>query len=57
MHAFVTDRYLEEKALTNYWGYNTIGFFAPEQRYSAIPTFMFSEFKEMVARLDDAGLE
>ncbi|MGH7152876.1 MAG: glycogen debranching protein GlgX, partial [Acetobacteraceae bacterium] len=38
-------------------GYNTIGFFAPDQRYSAIPTFVFSEFKEMVARLHDAGLE
>src|SRR5215472_6124305 len=57
LHAFVTDRYLEEKHLTNYWGYNTIGFFAPDQRYSAIPTFVFSEFKEMVARLHDAGLE
>jgi glycogen operon protein len=57
VHAFVTDRYLEEKGLTNYWGYNTIGFFAPDQRYSGIPTFVFSEFKEMVARLHDAGLE
>jgi isoamylase len=57
VHAFVTDRYLEEKGLSNYWGYNTIGFFAPDPRYSAIPTFVFSEFKEMVARLHDAGLE
>jgi len=57
VHAFVTDRYLEEKGLTNYWGYNTIGFFAPDPRYSAIPTFVFSEFKEMVARLHDAGLQ
>ncbi len=57
VHSFVTDRYLEEKGLTNYWGYNTIGFFAPDPRYSAIPTFVFSEFKEMVARLHDAGLE
>jgi len=57
VHAFVTDRYLEEKDLTNYWGYNTIGFFAPDPRYSAIPTFVFSEFKEMVARLHDAGLQ
>ncbi len=46
-----------EKRLTNYWGYNTIGFFAPDPRYSAVPAFVFSEFKEMVARLHDAGLE
>ncbi|HEX5326654.1 MAG TPA: glycogen debranching protein GlgX, partial [Acetobacteraceae bacterium] len=57
VHAFVTDSYLTEKHLTNYWGYNTIGFFAPDPRYSSIPTFVFSEFKEMVARLHDAGLE
>ncbi len=57
IHAFVTDSYLEDKGLTNYWGYNTIGFFAPDHRYSAVPDFVFSEFKEMVARLHDAGLE
>ncbi|MBV8459210.1 MAG: glycogen debranching protein GlgX, partial [Acetobacteraceae bacterium] len=57
IHAFVTDSHLEEKGLANYWGYNTIGFFAPEQRYAAVPDFVFSEFKEMVARLHDAGLE
>ncbi len=57
IHSFVTDSYLVDKGLTNYWGYNTIGFFAPDQRYATIPTFVFSEFKEMVARLHDAGLE
>ena len=57
IHAFVNDSYLLDKGLTNYWGYNTIGFFAPDPRYSAIPDFVFSEFKEMVARLHDAGLE
>jgi glycogen operon protein len=57
VHAFVTDSHLADKKLTNYWGYNTIGFFAPDPRYSAIPSFVFSEFKEMVARLHDAGLE
>ncbi len=57
VHAFVTDSYLEDKGLTNYWGYNTLGFFAPDQRYAAVPDFVFSEFKEMVARLHDAGLE
>ena len=57
IHAFINDSYLLDKGLTNYWGYNTIGFFAPDPRYSAIPAFVFSEFKEMVARLHDAGLE
>ena len=53
----MNDRHLLEKGLTNYWGYNTIGFFAPDPRYSAVPAFVFAEFKEMVARLHDAGLE
>ena len=57
IHAYVNDSYLLDKGLTNYWGYNTIGFFAPDPRYSAVPDFVFSEFKEMVARLHDAGLE
>ena len=57
IHAFVNDRYLLDKGLTNYWGYNTIGFFAPDTRFSSIPAFVFSEFKEMVARLHDAGIE
>jgi len=57
IHAFVNDSHLLDNGLTNYWGYNTIGFFAPDPRYSAVPAFVFSEFKEMVARLHDAGLE
>ncbi|HTW28143.1 MAG TPA: glycogen debranching protein GlgX, partial [Acetobacteraceae bacterium] len=57
VHTFVNDTMLLEKGLTNYWGYNTIGFFAPDTRYARTPTFVFSEFKEMVARLHDAGLE
>jgi glycogen operon protein len=57
IHAFVNDSYLLDKGLTNYWGYNTIGFFAPDSRYAAVPDFVFSEFKEMIARLHDAGLE
>src|SRR5208283_205996 len=57
IHAFVNDSYLLDKGLTNYWGYNSLGFFAPDPRYSAVPDFVFSEFKEMVARLHDAGLE
>jgi glycogen operon protein len=55
VHAFVDDRYLVEKGLRNYWGYNTIGFFAPDPHYMATP--FVSEFKEMVSRLHDAGIE
>jgi isoamylase len=55
VHAFLDDRYLLEKGLRNYWGYNTVGFFAPHQRYMASP--FANEFKEMVARFHDAGLE
>ncbi|HEU4438431.1 MAG TPA: glycogen debranching protein GlgX, partial [Methylomirabilota bacterium] len=55
IHAFVDDGYLLEKGLTNYWGYNSIGFFAPDPRYFA--TGEPAEFKQMVAHLHDAGLE
>ena len=55
IHAFVQDRHLVEKGLSNYWGYNSIGFFAPEQRYLA--TGDLAEFKAMVACLHDAGIE
>jgi len=41
----------------NYWGYNTLCFFAPRRRYSSVQDFAFAEFKEMVARLHDAGIE
>jgi isoamylase len=57
IHTFVDDSYLTEKGLTNYWGYNTIGFFAPARRYASSSDFAVSEFKEMVAHLHDAGLE
>ena len=57
VHAMVDDGFLMEKSLVNYWGYNTIGFFAPDPRYSSKPAFAHAEFKEMVAHLHDAGLE
>ncbi|GAC1339472.1 MAG: glycogen debranching protein GlgX [Acetobacteraceae bacterium] len=57
IHTFINDSNLIEKGLTNYWGYNTIGFFAPDPRYSSKPAFAHAEFKEMVAHLHDAGLE
>jgi isoamylase len=55
IHAFIDDSYLVEKGMRNYWGYNSIGFFAPKQRYLATP--FVNEVKEMVARYHDAGLE
>src|SRR5947199_118998 len=57
IHKFVSDSLLLEKGLTNYWGYNSIGFFAPDPRYAANPKDSLREFKEMVARFHDAGLE
>ncbi len=57
IHAFVTDSHLEEKGLTNYWGYNSIGFFAPDPRYAANHEDYLREFKEMVARFHENGLE
>jgi glycogen operon protein len=57
VHAFVDDSYLLEKGLRNYWGYNSIGYFAPDPRYASDRAQSLREFKEMVARLHDAGLE
>jgi len=57
IHAFINDNNLLEKGLTNYWGYNSIGFFAPSPRYASNRADSLREFKEMVARFHDAGLE
>jgi glycogen operon protein len=59
VHHFITDRYLLDKNLTNYWGYNSIGFFAPDVRYSGSGTLggQVTEFKEMVKALHKAGIE
>ena len=56
VHHHVDDRQLVERGLSNYWGYNTIGFLAPDARYSASGEPV-SEFKSMVKRLHDAGIE
>jgi glycogen operon protein len=56
VHHKVNDRRLVEAGLRNYWGYNTIGFFAPESRYGATGEPV-SEFKTMVKRLHQAGIE
>ncbi len=55
IHAFVDDRTLIERSRRNYWGYNSLGFFAPEQRYSASEGV--GEFKTMIKALHLAGLE
>jgi isoamylase len=55
VHAFVDDRHLVEKGMRNYWGYNSVGFFAPDARYSA--TAAINEFKTMVKSLHSAGIE
>jgi isoamylase len=57
VHTFINDSHLLEKKLTNYWGYNTIGFFAPDPRYASDIPNCLREFKEMVARLHAAGIE
>jgi isoamylase len=55
IHAFVDDRHLVERKLGNYWGYNTLGFFAPEPRYAGENAL--ADFRATVARLHDADIE
>jgi len=59
VHHRTSDRSLEERGLTNYWGYNTVGYFAPERRFAAsrAPVGAVREFKRMVRALHGAGLE
>lgn len=55
IHAYVQDRFLQEKGLTNYWGYNTLAFFTPEPRYFAGDSQ--DELRLAVRRLHAAGIE
>jgi len=59
VHQFVDDSHLLDKGLRNYWGYNSIGFFAPESRYAKEGTRgeQVAEFKQMVKAFHAAGLE
>jgi isoamylase len=59
IHHSVADRHLLEHGLTNYWGYNSLGFFAPDARFSAAGSAgdQVAEFKNMVRTLHSAGLE
>ena len=55
VHAFADDRFLTDRKLTNFWGYMSYGFFAPEPRY--MQTGDIAEFQQMVARFHKAGIE
>src|SRR6516162_924531 len=59
VHQHVDDRHLQERGLHNYWGYNTLAFFAPELRYASkhSPRKSVQEFKMMVRSLHAAGIE
>jgi isoamylase len=59
VHQFVTDSHLNDRGLRNYWGYNTIGFFAPHNVYSASGSRgqQVQEFKSMVRTMHEAGIE
>ena len=59
VHAHIDDKILVDRGLTNYWGYNTIGFFAPHAQYSSSGQTgaQVSEFKSMVRNLHAAGIE
>jgi len=59
VHAFIADKHLLDKELTNYWGYNTIGFLAPDARYASngLVGQQVAEFKTMVKALHREGIE
>ena len=59
VHAFTHDRHLIDRGLRNYWGYNTIGYFAPHSEYASDPRpgAAVGEFKQMVKTLHQAGIE
>ena len=59
IHQFVNDSFLQERGLSNYWGYNTIGFFAPHNAYSSSGERgeQVNEFKSMVKAYHHAGME
>ena len=59
VHQFIIDRHVVKNKLTNYWGYNTIGFFTPDVRYSSSGVLggQVKEFKQMVKDLHKAGIE
>src|SRR2546421_2747881 len=57
IHQFVPERFLTERGLTNYWGYNSIAYLAPEVKYAQVAGKQVEEFKSMVKTLHRAGIE
>ncbi len=59
VHQFVSEPFLISRGLSNYWGYNTLGYFAPHAAFGSVGTLgqQVREFKEMVSALHEAGLE
>jgi isoamylase len=59
VYYFLNDRHLLDRHLTNYWGYNTLSYFAPTNRYAAmhIQQDAVQQFKMMVAAMHEAGIE
>jgi glycogen operon protein len=59
IHHFVSEPFIIRAGLSNYWGYNTLGFFAPHAHYAATGTLgaQVTEFKQMVSQFHDAGIE
>jgi glycogen operon protein len=59
VHMHADDRFLVERGLVNYWGYNTLSFFAPHPQYGSTshPAEVIHEFKSMVRNMHDAGIE
>ena len=59
VHHFISEPFLVGRGLSNYWGYNTLGYFAPDAAYSSVSTLgqQVREFKEMVSALHEAGIE
>ncbi|MFW6139193.1 MAG: glycogen debranching protein GlgX [Spirochaetota bacterium] len=59
IHQFIHDKHLIDRGLRNYWGYNSIGYFAPHNEYCSDPTsgMQVAEFKQMVKNLHRAGIE
>ncbi|MBL8611766.1 MAG: glycogen debranching protein GlgX [Myxococcales bacterium] len=57
IHERVDEAHVARRGMTNYWGYSTLGYFAPDQRYASRPGHELTEVKEMVKRLHSAGIE
>ncbi|MBU6418805.1 MAG: glycogen debranching protein GlgX [Proteobacteria bacterium] len=57
VHTFLQDRFLLQRGLRNYWGYSTLGFFAPEPSYLSGPEKSPHEIRETIRKLHEAGIE